>query len=323
MINIDKGVSIILHDWLSVKQGELIHFITDETHLKEAEAVSKWAYGADAVLKTTILPSHLIQNGEIIENMVEILSNENVIIGATDYSFITTNAVKTAVSKGARFLSIPLSCTDGTSLLENDFVQMNTNEAKRNANKLLKYLNGGDRIRVTTKLGTDFSFSMKGRIPGSFFGQARRPKETASASFEVYVAPIEDSMNGVLYLDASFGYIGLVESPVKIEFKNGTLISAKSEDGGADKLINYIESFNDKTMYKPGEFGIGLNKMSKVRGVCYIEDESVYSTFHIGMGRNIALGGVQKAAGHFDIVTWKPNIYVDDLMIMKEGEIFI
>ena len=323
MINIDKGVSIILHDWLGVKQGELIHFITDETHLKEAEAVSKWAYGADAVLKTTILPSRLIQNGEIIENMVEILSNENVIIGATDYSFITTNAVKTAVSKGARFLSIPLSCTDDTSLLENDFVQMNTNEAKRNANKLLKYLNGGDRIRVTTKLGTDLSFSMKDRIPGSFFGQARRPKETASASFEVYVAPIEDSMNGVLYLDASFGYIGLVESPVKIEFKDGTLISAKSEDGGADKLISYIESFNDKTMYKPGEFGIGLNKMSKVRGVCYIEDESVYSTFHIGMGRNIALGGVQKAAGHFDIVTWKPNIYVDDLMIMKEGEIFI
>ena len=41
------------------------------------------------------------------------------------------------------------------------------------------------------------------------------------------------------------------------------------------------------------------------------------------MGRNVALGGVQKAAGHFDIVTWKPNIYVDDLMIMKEGEIFI
>ena len=323
MINIDKGVSIILHDWLNVKQGELIHFITDETHLKEAEAVSRWAYGADAVLKTTILPSHLIQNGDVIEGMVEILSNENVIIGATDYSFITTTAIKTAVNRGARFLSIPLSCTDGTSLLENDFIQMNTNEAKRNANKLIEYLKDADKIRVTTKLGTDLNFSMKGRIPGSFYGQAKHSKQITSASFEVYVAPIEDSMNGVLYLDASLGYIGKVDSPIKIEFKDGSLISATSKDDGADKLINYIESFNDKTMYKPGEFGIGLNKMSKVRGVCYIEDESVYSTFHIGMGRNIALGGIQEAAGHFDIVTYKPNIYVDDLIIMKEGEIFI
>ena len=130
-------------------------------------------------------------------------------------------------------------------------------------------------------------------------------------------------MNGTLYLDGSFGYIGKVEKPVKIIFKDGKLISAESEDGGAKKLLDYIESFNDKTMYKPGEFGIGLNKISKTRGICYIEDESAYSTFHIGMGRNIALGGVQHAAGHFDIVTHNPNIYVDDMLIMKNGEIFI
>ena len=323
MISIDKGVSIILHDWLNVKKDELIHFITDETHLKEAEAISRWAYGADAVLKTTILPSHLIQDGDVIENMVEILSNENVIIGATDYSFITTNAVKTAVNNGARFLSIPLSCTDGTSLLENDFVQMNPHEAKRNARKLLKYMRGAHKIRVTTKKGTDLTLSMEGRVPGAFYGLATKPKEVASASFEVYVAPVEDSMNGVLYLDGSYGYIGKVTDPVKIIFKDGVLVSAESEKDGAKILLDYIETFNDKTMYKPGEFGIGLNKLSDTRGVCYIEDESMYSTFHIGMGRNIALGGVQHAAGHFDIVTHKPNIYVDDMLIMKQGEIFI
>lgn len=323
MINIDKGVSIILHDWLDVRPGELIHFITDETHLKEAEAMSRWAYGADAILKTTVLPAQLIQNGDIIEKMVDILSNENVIIGATDYSFITTNAVTTAVRNGARFLSLPLSCTDGTSLLENDFIQMSSADARRNARKLINYLTGGDRIRVTTKLGTDISFSMKGRIPGEFYGRARRSGAVGSASFEVYVAPIEDTMNGTLYLDASYGYLGLVESPVKIEFRDGTLISAEAEDNSAKKLIDYIESFKDKTMYKPGEFGIGLNKLSKVRGVCYIEDESVCGTFHLGMGRNISLGGVQQAKGHFDIVTNRPNIYVDDMMIMKEGEIFI
>ena len=323
MINIDKGVSIILHDWLNVKKDELIHFITDEKHLKEAEAIARWADGADAVLKTTVLPSHVIQDGDVIEKMVGILSNENVIIGATNYSFITTSAIRTAVGNGARFLSIPLSCTDGTSLLENDFILMNTSEAKRNARKLISYLSGAERIRVTTKLGTDLSLSIKGRKPGSFYGQARRPKETASASFEVYVAPVEDSMNGVLYLDASIGYVGLVNNPIKIIYKDGTMISAESEGDDVKKLISYIDSFKDPTMYKPGEFGIGLNKRSQVRGVCYIEDESTYSTFHIGMGRNIALGGVQEAAGHFDIVTHKPNIYVDDMLIMKEGEIFI
>ena len=69
MINIDKGVSIILHDWLNVRKDEMIHFITDETHLREAEAMERWAYGADAALKTTILNSQLVQKGDVIEAM--------------------------------------------------------------------------------------------------------------------------------------------------------------------------------------------------------------------------------------------------------------
>ncbi len=80
MINIEKGISIILYDWLNVKKDELVHFVTDENHLREAEAITRWANGADAILKTTILPSHLVQKGEVIEKMVDIFSNENVII---------------------------------------------------------------------------------------------------------------------------------------------------------------------------------------------------------------------------------------------------
>ena len=52
-----------------------------------------------------------------------------------------------------------------------------------------------------------------------------------------------------------------------------------------------MESFGDKEIYCAAELGIGLNTKSKCEGICYIEDESTYSTFHIGFGRNIALGG--------------------------------
>ena len=321
MIDIDTGVNIIVNSWLAVKKDELIHIIADETHLKEVEAFSKWANGNNAMLKITILPSGSIQNGEVIEKMADVLINDNVIIGATDNSFITSDAVKKAIDNGARFLSLPLSCTNGTSLLENDFIKMNTKEARKMGHYLKDILTKANTIRVTTKLGTDISFSIKDRRSHCFYGEAIRKSTVSSASFECYIAPKEDSANGVLYLDGSFGYLGLVNSPIKIIFKDGKLISAKSEDDGADKLINYIKSFNDETMYKPGEFGIGLNKLSKCRGVCYIEDESVYSTFHIGMGRNITLGGSQDAKGHFDIVTHKPTIYADDTMIMKDGEI--
>lgn len=321
MIKIEDGVAIIMNTWLQPKKDELIHLITDETHIKEADAFSKWANGCDAILKTTILPKDLIQNGEVIDAMSNMLCRDDVIIGATDYSFITTAAVKKAIENGARFLSLPLSCTNGTSLIERDFVTMNTSEAKKDCLKLIKKYKNKKTVRVTTKLGTDITFSIEGRTPGYFCGLANKPKQIGSSSFEVYVAPIEDSMNGTLVLDGSFGYLGLVKNPVTIIFKNGKIISAKSKGKDAKKLIDYIESFKDKTMYKPGEFGIGLNKKSKCKGVCYIEDESVYGTFHLGLGRNLSLGGKQMAKGHFDIVTFDPDIYFDDQLIMKKGEL--
>ena len=321
MINIEKGVSIILHDWLDVQKDELVHFITDETHLREAEAVERWAYGADAVLKTTILNSQLIQKGEVIESMADIFSKENVIFGATNFSFITTNAIITAVKNGARFLSLPLSCSDGSSLLENDFIQMDPRTTYRDARRIINALKGTRYIHITTQKGTDLYFDIAGRTPGYFNGRAARKGLIGSSSFEVFVAPNEDETSGVLYLDGSFGYIGTVENTVKIVFEKGRLVSAESEGKDARKLLNYIESFNSNNMFKPGELGIGLNRISKIRGISYIEDESAFHTFHIGMGRNRGLGGRQDAAGHFDIVTHKPTITADGKPIMIDGEI--
>lgn len=84
-------------------------------------------------------------------------------------------------------------------------------------------------------------------------------------------------------------------------------------------LKRYMDSFNDPRIYVAGEFGIGLNTLSQCLGNCYIEDESTFSTFHIGMGRNLALGGVQDAAGHFDLVFHRPTIYADQTLIMENG----
>ena len=321
MISINTGIEIIMNDWLSVKKDELIHFISDENHIKEIEAFTKFTSKTDSTLRITVLQSHQVQNGNVIEEMTSSFKDDDVIIGATDFSFITTSAVTKAIKNGSRFLSLPLSCTNNTSLLENDFIKMDPKIAYDDAQKILKKLKGKDTIHVTTKLGTDLTFSIKDRIPGYFNGCATKPGQIGSASFEAYIAPLENSMNGVLYLDGSFGYLGTVKKPIKIEFVNGKLVNAESEDDGAKKLLDYIKSFNDEKMYKPGEFGIGLNRKSKCRGICYIEDESTYSTFHIGMGRNITLGGKQKAAGHFDIVTHKPTIEAGKTTIMKNGEL--
>ena len=186
--------------------------------------------------------------------------------------------------------------------------------------KLIHALNQCDTIRVTTRLGTDLTFRKRGRAAGFYCGMAEKRGSVSSASFETYVPIEEDQTEGRLVLDGSLGYLGLVKEPLDIAFQGGVLhFDAASPDGR--RLEQYLASFRSENMRRAAEFGIGLNRISRCRGVSYIEDESAFGTFHIGLGRNIAMGGRQDADGHFDIVTHRPTIFAGDVLIMRDGEI--
>ncbi|MCD7950104.1 MAG: peptidase [Erysipelotrichaceae bacterium] len=317
-MKIEEGARIVVEDWLHAVEGNYLFFITDETKRREAKAFEEATKKVGAKYKIVELKSDEIQGASTIEALRYDMAEADAIVGATNYSFITTDAVYYALSRGAQFLSMPMSTNDGRSLLEQEFLKMSPAEASRIGMPMLWQLRECNRIHVTTELGTDLYFNITDRFPGIFHGSVWQPGKCSSASFEVYISPIEYKTNGTLILDGSMGYIGLVEKPLKIIIENGYISEIEDTPDGR-KLKEYMESFNDLEMYCAAEFGIGLNKVSECAGRSYIEDESTYGTFHIGFGRNLALGGSHNAAGHFDLVTHNPTITVGDKVIMKKG----
>lgn len=318
-MRMEQGARIVVESWLHAQPEDVLHFITDETRLREAEAFAHAARRAGAIPKLTVLPSGSVQSGDSIEQMRQILSYATAIVGATSYSFITTNAVDYALRHGARFLSLPLSTNNGESILEQNFLKMRPATAARMGRPMLRRLKNSGSVRITTRLGTDITFGISGRRPGLFNGVAARAGVCASASFEVYVPPVETLTRGRVILDGSMGYIGLVKHPTELGFENGYLTYIENTPDG-QKLQTYLSQFGDPEMFCAAELGIGLNRLARCRGASYIEDESAYGTFHIGFGRNLALGGSHNAAGHFDIVAHKPTIYAEDSLLMKDGE---
>jgi hypothetical protein len=318
-MRIEQGARIIVENWIHAQPDDVIHFITDETKLREAAAFTHATRQIGAIPKLTVLPSDSVQAGDSIEEMRNIMSYATAIVGATNYSFITTNAVDYALHHGARFLSLPLSTNDGSSLLEQDFLKMDPAVAARMGRPMLRCLRSSDTVHITTKLGTDIHFNIKNREPGIFNGVTARAGVCASASFEVYIPPVETKTHGRVILDGSMGYIGLVKKPLELGFENGYLTYIEPTEDGK-RLRDFMEEFGDPEMYCAAELGIGLNQLSKCRGASYIEDESTYGTFHIGFGRNLALGGDHNAAGHFDIVVHNPTIITGESVLMKHGE---
>lgn len=321
-MNINEGARIIINDWLHIQRENIVHLITDETKLKEAEAFKKACEINGAVLKITVLKADEVQSAKVINDMKEIMSYADYVIGASSFSFVTSEAVSYILKKGARFLSLPLSTNDGSSLLEAEFLKMSPLKTKLLSLSARNKIDNADNVHITTKKGTNIYFDIHNRKAGVFNGESGFINKCASASFEIYIAPNEYKTSGRVILDGSLGYLGLVSEDVEIIFKDGYIDYIENNSSGK-KLKEFLKSFSDPEIYLAGELGIGLNKYSRCLGRSYIEDESTYSTFHIGMGRNISLGGIHEAKGHFDIVIHDPTIIADKKTVMKEGRLLV
>ena len=299
---IQHGADIIIRDWVRLRAGERILIVSSQKYAVEVAAMQQAAQAVGSV---------------------DAFDPYNAVIGAAEYSLITTRAVKRVIARRNRFLSLPLSTSNGQSLLSYDFLNMSLPKSRIMASIIMACYQNARHIHVTTELGTNLDFNIEGRVPGFFNGCFHDGKGLSSASVEVYVAPVESDTNGTLILDGSMGYIGIVDSPVRVELRGGRIVEIEDNASGR-RLKQFLARFHDpENMVVAAEFGIGLNTNSRCAGNCYIEDESTYGTFHIGFGRNIALGGVQDASGHYDLVTHAPCIYVDNRMIMDHGQLTV
>jgi len=317
-LSLDEGAHIVINRWCCVQPGERLLIISDECHVEESMALWRSADKIGAVVTLLTIQERLTQPGAVLRALADFVMQNNVIIGATNVSLVTNRITQEVLAEGGRFLSLPLSSNNGQPALAFDFMDMDPYEAERTGRGMMEALRRADRVRVTTRLGTDLLFGKRGRTPGLFNGLADRPGRAGSSSFEIYIGIEEHMTEGRAIVDGSLGYLGCPAEPIPLAFRQGRLI----ETGGAagEKLKHYMDSFGDPGIYMAGELGIGLNRKARCVGNCYIEDESAFTTFHIGMGRNLALGGIHDAAGHFDLVFRSPTIYADDILIMRDGQ---
>lgn len=317
-----RGAEIVVNEWLDIKSGDCMLIVTDTDHLEEAQLIKETASLRNC--KTDIFTTK--QSGKFVglyfDKNPDAFRHYDIIIGATDYSLVTTLAAKNAIRDGKDFLSLPLHTNDSRSMLEYDFLRCNTENSRIVAEKLITALHDAHTIHVTTMRGTDLYFYKKERHAKYFNGNVRDCDGYSSASIEVYVPVEETRTHGMLCLDGSYGYAGKVHTPFFVEFEGGRITHIEASPYGK-VLEDFLSSYNDEKMYVASEFGIGLNPLSRCEGNCYIEDESALGTFHIGLGRNLALGGNWEACGHFDLTTFGPDVYADDIKIMEKGKIII
>ena len=231
---IQHGADVIIRDWVRLRAGERILIVSSQKYAVEVAAMQQAAQAVGSVADVLMLDDLHEQVGQYFDDREDAFDPYNAVIGAAEYSLITTRAVKRVIARRNRFLSLPLSTSNGQSLLSYDFLNMSLPKSRIMASIIMACYQNASHIHVTTELGTNLDFNIEGRVPGFFNGCCHDGKGLSSASVEVYVAPVESDTNGTLILDGS-----MIESaaaqygPVSNGGASEYFVSLKFTDDGA------------------------------------------------------------------------------------------
>lgn len=322
---LDKASVTALKICMGLKKNESVLVITDENKKDIGYSLYSNALklGNDALFVE--MKSGKVNGEEPPAHIANLMKGFDVVLCPTSKSLTHTKARREASSNGARVATFPG--------ITNDVMirGMNADYEKITALsiKLKKILDKGKFVRITTKLGTDLSFSINGRMSIASKGLYHKKGEGGNLpTGETFVAPVEGTANGVFLVDGSMAGFGLIKNsnsmnnqPVlRITVENG--YAAKISGGAvAKKLTNLLNQYDIKAR-NIAEFGIGTNDKAKLSGVL-LEDEKVLGTIHIALGNNLSMGGSIDVPIHLDGVVKYPTVYLDDKLLMENGKLLV
>ena len=172
-----------------------------------------------------------------------------------------------------------------------------------------------DRVEIKGP-GTDLRFSMKG-IPAVICGGDRNIPDG-----EVFSCPVRDSVEGHVTFSAPSIYQGIAFDGIRLEFKNGKVVDATSNE---TKKLNKILDSDPGARYI-GEFSLGFNPriLHPMRDILF--DEKIAGSFHLtpGQAYEEADNG-NRSQVHWDMVNiQRPEygggeIHFDGKLIRKNG----
>jgi len=310
-----RGALSLLQTCARARREDRILVVTDsETDPAIAETIMAAADSLDIESITIFMKARDLPGEEPPEPVRAAMLVSDVVICPTSRTMYHTDARTAACRNGAKFIS--MACAN-MAVLSSEAMFANFEKQERVLRKVVQRMTLAKNIRLSNPAGTNLEFSVKGRTAHGVPGFCKiRGDATGVPDIEAYVAPVENSVNGVLVVDASTSVTGVTDKPITVHIRRGRTV--KIEGGRqALNLKKILRQSGTRTALQVGEFGIGLNPKASIRG-SIIEDEGVFGTAHIALGDNTRLGGKNRAPTHIDLVIKHAEVELDGRTLLKE-----
>ena len=301
---------------LCLSTGDAALTVCDEGAMEVGNAFYRAARELDLAAGWLVMPPVSIVTGEPPAIAQVALTSVVGYVGITSAgakSLTHTRARRAASEAGARGLTLPGFTLE---MLSRDAVRADYQAIASATEKLAERLNGTSELHLVSDGGTDLQLDVHG---GEWFAERGLCDEAAQFSNlpggEVSIAPV--NTNGVLVVDGSMSWVGLLESPLRIEIADNRIVHVEGD--AAVRLQAALEPFAPLA-FEVAEIGIGMNPSAALSGNI-LEDEKILGSVHIGFGDNSNMGGrslarVVEAPIHGDgVIVSNPRILADGSLV--------
>ncbi|HUV36718.1 MAG TPA: aminopeptidase [Patescibacteria group bacterium] len=298
---------------LRIKKGEKYLLITDRQKMKIAEALAFWAAKAEADVTTylmtetlrpitgpTALFEMMIKKAEIVTYMLDARVEEKPFRGFM-------------VEHGGRFGRICMMPGITIDMMER-LVNIDFKKMDMLTRKVIRTIKDCPEVRVTNSLGTDITFSVKGRRWENDNGDiSKKGMHGNLPAGECYTCPVESTFTGKLVISLIDDKVGRCE----MVFDKGRLVGYKGK--GISEVVKRIGK--DPTGLIVGEFGIGTNRGARIcRNM--LEAEKAFGTVHFAIGDSYGLGR-NKSKWHFDGLVDKATLVAGRKTLIRGGTFLV
>ncbi len=311
---LEKSAEIAINQCMAVKKGETVLVVADEPTRNVGRALWEKAVEAGAEAIYMEMTPRRNDGVEPPPAIAAAMLEADVILGATSRSISHTKARKAASKKGARIATLPG--------ITEDIMQRTLNADYQKiallSERFAQILTEGRQARITTPAGTDLTLSLEGREGHPDTGINHQPGDFSNLpAGEAYIAPLEESAEGILVIDGAMAGIGVLEAPIRLTVQKGYVV--KIEGGRETERLEGMLSDYGKQARSIAELGIGTNDQAVLSGRV-LEDEKVMGTVHIALGNNFGFGGAVQVPLHLDGILLNPTLEIDGKVVIKDGK---
>lgn len=295
-VSVSNCARIIAETCANVQARERVLVVSDFYQLRSIpESIVAANHALDAeVISVNIFTTHTFI--EIPERLKTLMKQSDVVFMCTYRGFPIwrdRSLLEEILESGCRYLQMHMLTED----LMLRVVPVEYNQIKKRIALLSKLLPSAERVEITSPVGTNLTFSCKGRrISLAWDGLCRNHGDyDAIPGGLITISVVEGTASGIVVLNGSMDYTSLsldddfsrrsgrIWEPIRLTVEGGRVV--KIEGGWMAEALRRRMATADKNGVNFGQFGIGLNPKCKMTGYM-LEDERYAGSIIILLGRN-------------------------------------